>query len=124
MVPPSRKSLSQRGDALFPNLPYLLKIPPLDRLWIVTDPLLHALAMQRDFVRANLLGNYCFFVQKPRNRLREICARPCDVDPRSAIGQIAVRLWEGGEAIAREDYAHTGSIVLVHIINAQGEYHR
>jgi hypothetical protein len=35
-----------------------------------------------------------------------------------------MRLWEGDEAIAREDYADTGSIVLVHIINAQGEYHR
>jgi hypothetical protein len=33
-------------------------------------------------------------------------------------------LREGGEAIAGENYAHTGSIVLVHIINAQGECHR
>jgi hypothetical protein len=124
MVPSSRKSLRQRGDALFPNLPYILKTLPLDRLWIVADPLLDASAMQREFVRANLLGNYCFLVQKPRNRLRGICARSCDVDTCSALGQIAMHLREGGEAIAREDYAHSGTIALAHIINAQGEYHR
>jgi hypothetical protein len=118
MVPPSRKSPRQRGDALFPNLPYFLKIQPLDCLWIVADPLLHALAMQRDFIRADLLGNDGFLMQKPRNRLRRICARPCDVDPRFVIGQITMCLRKGDEAIAREDYAHPRGIVLMHIINA------
>jgi hypothetical protein len=84
MVLASRKLQRQRGDALFPNSPYILKPQPLDRLWMVADPLLHALAMQRDFVRFNLLGTYCFLVQKPRNRLRGVSAGSCDIDPRSA----------------------------------------
>jgi hypothetical protein len=35
-----------------------------------------------------------------------------------------MRLREGEEAIAREDFTHPGSIVLVHVIDAQGEHHR
>jgi hypothetical protein len=74
---------------------------------------LQVLVMQRDFVCANLLGNYCFLMQKPFNTLRGTYIRPCDVNRCSIIRQIAMRLREGGETIAGEDYTHAiGNYVI------------